>query len=150
MTGEAVSVSMDRREGVDRRRRPTRWISRYAIWGGRRKGGRRPGDRKNIYVDRYGPGVLVLVLAILALNVLDAYFTVLYLEKGGRELNPLVRWIMGLHPDAIFFVKSGVIGLCLVVLCIHKTFLYVNRALWGILVFYTALLGYHLYLHSYC
>jgi len=33
-------------------------------------------------------------LAMMALQVADAWTTIVILERGGRELNPLVRWVI--------------------------------------------------------
>ena len=77
--------STDRR-ARDRRARPTR------IWDGfitpmRRAGGRRIEDQAS-YVDRYTKRDVILLLSIFLLNVGDAFFTMMWLNRGGKEANP--------------------------------------------------------------
>ena len=47
-----------------------------------------------------------LFAVLVALNVVDAYLTLKVLKRGGRELNPLLRWAMqevGAKPALIGF-----------------------------------------------
>src|SRR5688572_2092974 len=81
----------NRRDHSDRRSRPTRMWSRYTFGGGRRRTVRRDEERDGAFVDVHGPRMLLLVLVIVGLNVLDAWFTLLFLSHGGKELNPLVQ-----------------------------------------------------------
>ena len=64
-----VEIDGERRTITDRRRRPTPMFSRYMLWGGRRRHVRRDYEREGSFVDIHGPGVLFVVLAIVALNI---------------------------------------------------------------------------------
>lgn len=119
-------------------------ISRYTFFGGRRRAGRRPGESDNIYVDRYDPRIVAVFLLILALNVLDAYFTLLFIQRGGTEANPIAQWFLDLGTLPFILVKSAAIGAFLLVLVLHKTFMSVPRMMTIVMVFYTVLLVYHL------
>ena len=44
------------------------------------------------------------------LNLFDLACTYLFLERGGYELNPVVRWLLSIHPAAFPFVKVFVTG----------------------------------------
>jgi hypothetical protein len=46
------------------------------------------------------------LLAFVALSALDARSTIAILKRGGRELNPVMRWMMG---------KMGVVSALMVV-----------------------------------
>lgn len=138
---------VDRRRRDDRRGRATPILSRYALIG-RRAGGRRRGEGRNRYVDLYRPGDVLICLGILILNILDAVFTLLYLTKGGEEANPLAQILLDAGPVWFAFSKAVVIGVCLLFLLVHKTFAFVRPALVAILVFYGALLVYHLFLQA--
>ena len=70
-------------------------FSRHVLAGGRRRTIRRDEERDCAFVDVHGPRMLLLVVAIVALNLLDAYFTLLFLSHGGTELNPLVQVVLG-------------------------------------------------------
>lgn len=121
-------------------------FSRYTFFGGRRRGGRRTGEHEGIYVDRYNPGMVVLFLAILILNILDAYFTLVYIQCGGTEANPVAQVFLDLGEIPFILVKSVAIGICLLVLIMHKTFYSLPRVLFGICIFYCLLLVYHIVL----
>jgi len=130
----------------DRRRRKTPILSRYTFFGGRRRGGRRAGESEGIYVDRYDPGLVLLFLAILILNILDAYFTLVYIQAGGSEANPVAQVFLDLGDIPFILVKSAAIGICLIVLVMHKTFYSLPRVLFCICIFYCLLLVYHIVL----
>ena len=53
-----------------------------------------------IGIDRYDAHDLLLALSILGLNILDAWYTLDYLDRGGTEANPIAsRWLkMALTP----------------------------------------------------
>lgn len=139
-----VGGDSDRRLPLDRRARRTPMFSRYTFFGGRRCQARRDEEARAVYVDRYGWGVVTLFLMILMLNVLDAYFTLVYVQMGGKEANPIAQAFLDMGEVPFILVKSAVIGVCLLVLVIHKTFYSVPRVLMVICVFYCLLLGYHL------
>lgn len=133
---------VDRREFDDRRDAPTKiWDRLFAR--GKRASGRRLGEDKNIYVDVYGRREIVLVVLILVLNILDAYFTLNYIEKGGREANPVAQGLLDLGNTWFICAKSFLVGICLAFLLVHKKFAYVDFALGLLCAFYSLLLCYH-------
>jgi hypothetical protein len=82
----------------DRRGTPTRPL--VGIFGPRRRTqGRRETDRIG-YVDRYSRHEAVLILTVFVLNVGDAFFTMLWLDRGGREANPLMDFFLDIGPGA--------------------------------------------------
>jgi hypothetical protein len=139
-------LPFDRRESTDRRRRKTPMFSRYTWFGGRRRSARRDRESRGIYVDRYSKRVVALFVAILVLNVLDAYFTLAFIQRGGKEANPVAQAFLDLGDMPFLLVKSVAIGLCLTVLVIHQSFYSVPRILSVIFTFYGVLLVYHLLL----
>ncbi len=74
------------------------------------------------YVDWYGPGLFFLLLLIVILNILDALCTMMILDYGALELNPLVRSAIGLYGDKFWVWKFAIVSICLVLLCIHIKF----------------------------
>lgn len=137
-----------RRRSVDRRARPTPMWSRHAIFGGRRRTVRRIGEREGSFVDVHGHRLFLLVSAIVALNLLDAWFTLLFLSYGGRELNPFVQVVLDLggHPLPFLWFKTFGIGLACTFLALTKNFRPARLGLWFVFVGYSLLLGWHLYL----
>jgi hypothetical protein len=138
----------DERRGVDRRGRPTPMLSRYVFFGGRRRHVRRDGEREGAFVDVRGAGVLVLVLGIVALNLLDAWFTLLFLSHGGTELNPVVQLVldMGGHPWPFLLLKTVGIGVACAFLALTQNFRPARIGLWVVFLGYAALLVWHLHL----
>jgi Domain of unknown function (DUF5658) len=132
--------------GPDRRQRQTPMLSRYSFFRGRRAAGRRTGEIENVYVDVYSPRLVLLLLLFFALTVLDSVSTLIYLGKGGQELNPIAQWLI--DQGSLFFVltKGIVSGLCLLFVMLHKTFRPARVALGIGFAFYFALAAYHLVL----
>jgi hypothetical protein len=123
-------------------------FSRYALLGGRRRTIRRVEERDGAFVDVHGPRLLLLVLAVLALNLLDAWFTLLFLSHGGKELNPIVQAVldMGGHPWPFVLMKTVGIGILCGFLAITKHFRSARIGLWFVFVGYSVLLAWHLWL----
>ncbi len=137
-----------RRAGGDRRQRPTPMLSRYSLFGGRRRTVRRADEREGAFVDVHGPRILLMVVAILGLNLLDAWFTLLFLSHGGQELNPLVQVVLDLggHPWPFLLMKTVGIGCLCAFLILTKHFRSARWGLWFVLVGYSVLLAWHLWL----
>lgn len=138
------------RRRSDRRARPTPMWSRYALFGGRRRTVRRVEERDGAFVDVHGTRLFLLVLTIIGLNLADAWFTLLFLSHGGKELNPFVQRILDLaaHPWPFLVFKTVGIGLCCAFLTLTKNFRSARFGLGFVLLAYAALLGWHLYLLS--
>ena len=135
-----------RPRGPDRRKRPTPMISKYTFFGGRRKSGRRDGETENVYVDVYSPKLVALLLLFFALTVVDSVSTLIYLGKGGRELNPIAQWMID-QGSVFFVVLKGVLsGVCLLFVMLHKNFRPARTALAVGFTFYLLLGLYHLVL----
>jgi hypothetical protein len=123
-------------------------LSRYTLVGGRRLAGRRSGETAEIYVDRFPAGMCLLLVGIFLLNVLDAVFTLLHLQQGGEELNPIVARIIDFGPQQFFFIKSAITFGCLLFLLFHIRFRYVQRIFGTVFAIYLLVLCYHLYLNA--
>ena len=144
----AVATQPELRVRSDRRQRPTPMYSRYALFGGRRRTIRRDDERNGAFVDVHGPRMLVVVMAIIALNLLDAWFTLLFLSHGGKEMNPVVQMVLDLsvQPWPFLLLKTLGIGLACAFLILTKHFRSARIGLAIVLIGYTVLLGWHLYL----
>lgn len=133
-------VGEDRRS-ADRRLRPTRpWSG--ARGPARREVGRRKSDQAH-YVDRYTRIDVVLILSVFLMNVCDAFFTMLWLDRGGREANPAMDFLLDIGPGAFLIQKCLVVGAWLVVLLIHKNFRFARIGLYASLAVYAVLLIMH-------
>jgi hypothetical protein len=135
---------IDRRRNDDRRDQPTGFLSRP--WRGQRRGGRRTGERDNIYVDVYSRSDVLILLCIFVLNIGDAAFTLLWLQRGGGEGNPLMQFMLDIGVGAFLFQKCIVVGIWLLVLTAHRNYRTARVGLWSTLSVYTLLIVYHLVL----
>ena len=84
-------IESEKRIRKDRREHSTRCLSRYTFWGQRRMLRRELDQKKGRYVDRYDVKLFLLLILISGLNTFDSVFTEAILDRGGRELNPIVR-----------------------------------------------------------
>jgi hypothetical protein len=62
------------------------------------------------------PALARLALLVIGLNLLDAFCTLVHLSRGAVELNPLMRFLLGISPVAFLLGKyllacSGVLGI---------------------------------------
>jgi len=80
--------------GMDRRKQDPPLFSRYLLTG-RRSCPRRKVDREAPQkVDRYSPKIFVMILFILGLSLTDAFFTLLLVDNGAEEVNPLMAYYL--------------------------------------------------------
>jgi len=136
----------DQRTTKDRRRRPTPGLSRYTFFG-RRKTIRRKSDRRGgNYVDRYSAFLFFFLVAIIGLNVLDAFLTLLILDLKGWEANPVVRSVIGLYGTKFWIWKFSIASVSLVLLCLHSKFRLVREIIIAVSCLYVAVVAYQIFL----
>ncbi|MEZ4216000.1 MAG: DUF5658 family protein [Myxococcota bacterium] len=133
---------VDRRRSADRRSRPTRFFD-SVLGHRRRRAGRRAGEGADQYVDRLGTRGIALALAVFALNIFDAFCTLVWLRRGGSEGNPIMDWALDAGDSVFLFQKCFVAAIWIVVLVVHKNFRLARLGLWSLLVVYALLAIYH-------
>lgn len=133
----------NRRKSLDRRASPTSiWSSLLGM--SRRREGRRADERDGIYVDRFQRSDVVLVLAVFTLNIMDAGFTMSWLQRGGSEGNPLMAQLLAWGDAAFLIEKCFVVGVWLLILLVHKNFRVARIGLRVLLLVYGTLFVYHI------
>jgi hypothetical protein len=110
-----------RRQRVERRQPNLRSLF-YALFMSRRQGQRREGEEVASYIDHYGLYTFGAALTLMLLCITDAYLTLLLMQYGSVELNPILAWAMHKHVLFFFLLKYMVTGLCVVVAVMHKHF----------------------------
>ena len=130
--------------GPDRRRKPTQRFSSFSVRGGRRRAVRRTEEREGSFVDLYGVRLWAVVLWVTLMNLGDTFFTLVHLQSGGIELNPVAKALLGTGREGFVFTKALLIGLALCVLAVHKNFFLARVGLWISAGTYTLLVIYHL------
>lgn len=135
-------------EEPERRRRGALVFGRSLLLHGGSDGCRLGGVAARATVQAYGPALLAATCLIVGLNVLDSLFTILHLQQGGIEANPLARWLLQFGQGSFIFWKSMVVGLSLVVLCNPKHLRLGRIGIGVTLGGYAVLLLYHISLVS--
>lgn len=145
---DGKSPNSNRRIEWDRRATPTHvWDSFRRGWK-RRADARRVSELEGSYVDVYQPKDLGLLLCILLLNVMDAFFTLGWLQMGGREANAFMEWVLGFGNWVFLVQKCLVVGVWLIVLTVHKNFRVARIGLWSLFSLYSLVILYHFALRS--
>src|SRR4051794_39680855 len=78
------------RQRADRRSRPTSPWDALRPGGRRRTVRRREGRLGAHFVDRFGPAMLVLVVALLGLTIADGVLTIELIQLNSEEANPIM------------------------------------------------------------
>jgi len=145
---EAPQDETTQRIRVDRRRRPTPFISRYTFWG-RRKAHRRTEDpQANYYVDRVGGKYWAVIILIIVLSVMDSLFTLYHLKRGYREINPLLNAFL-FHNYYFLGIKYLLTVIGIISLALHKFFIFVRELIILLIILYIALYIYQVVLYFY-
>jgi len=134
---------LERRRLADRRTRPTTFVS--ALRGqGRRKGFRRAGEGHHAYVDCLAQRIVGLTILVYVGSCLDALLTLLHLENGGCEANPLMDVALAQGTTLFVVLKLSITGVAAWFLAAHQRFPLAYRGLHGLALGYGMLLAYHL------
>lgn len=129
----------------DRRRRPTPFLSKYTFIG-RRRTARREEEQYNYYIDRLGGKVWAIICIIIILSISDSLFTLHFLTKGFREVNPLMNVAIIIGKPAFIIAKYIFTIIGVLVLGLHKNFRFVKELIAIIITFYVLLNAYHIWL----
>jgi hypothetical protein len=128
-------------------------VARAIVYGSfkpRRLGPRRTGEERLGAIDWYHPWWLAVATLILALCASDAILTVVLINRGAYELNPVLAPLIG--SGALFVaVKVGVTGISVVLLTLLSRIrafgrMPVGLLLYAVLAGYVVLIGYELHL----
>ena len=101
------------------------------------------------YVDLYSSGLLFLLILVAGLNVLDALFTMMILDDGGWEINPVVRSVIQLYGNGFWIWKFTIVSISLILLCLHSKFRLVMPVILGITAISIIVILYQIFLYIY-
>ncbi len=98
-------------------------------------------------MDVHEPRLLLITLSALLLCIVDSYNTLLLLDLGGTELNPVMRELLEHDASLFFWVKYILTALCLIILVVHKRFILLrfvsgHTVIVAVLCGYAALIAY--------
>jgi len=137
---------LNKRTTKDRRKQPTPALSRYTFFGRRRTIRRKPDRQGGSYVDRYSSTLLFFLIAIVGLNLLDAFFTMMILDLKGWEANPVVRSVISLYGTKFWIWKFSIVSVSLALLCLHSRFRLVKEIIIAIGCLYVIVVAYQIFL----
>jgi hypothetical protein len=116
----------ERRCGEDRRQM-NKADFRYFLINGRRESARRQEDKARIFFfDRYNQRIFTAITAILMLSVFDALLTLILIERGSSELNPVMAFFLEYGPLPFIIAKYLLTSFGVVVLLIFKN-VFINK-----------------------
>ena len=141
------------RRQLDRRKKHVKAMT-YTFVKKRRRGPRRDGEQHNHYVDLHEPSLFFITLSIMTLCIVDAFFTLNILDKGGEEVNPFMKVLLERDVLLFFVVKFVLTSVFLIFAVIHKHFKLFNRVtgyqiLYAVFAMYVTLVLYEIYLLMY-
>jgi len=110
----------ERRTGKDRRKDKRAQI-KYFLVNGRREGFRREEDRtRAFFFDRYNQRIFAAITAILMLSIFDALLTLILIDRGSSELNPVMAYFLEYGPLPFVVAKYLLTSFGVVILLIFK------------------------------
>ena len=136
----------DRRILKDRRKQPTPGLSRYTLFGRRRRFRRKSDRERGGYIDCYNAGLFIILILIASLNILDSFFTMIVLTDGGWEVNPIVRSVIESCGDGFWVWKFFLVSFSLILLGLHSNFGHVRTAINALCFIYIAVVLYQIFL----
>lgn len=102
-----------------------------------------PREAASRWLRRVRPRTAFLALAIVVGSSLDALFTLLHLQAGGYEVNPLMRLALTAGVPVFLIAKTVGTGCGAVFLAAHQDLFLGRGALRGAAALYLVLLLYH-------
>ena len=74
----------------------------------------------SLTINRHGPKTLLIVLSILGLSILDAFFTIELTSRGAKELNPIMDYYLKQGALPFFVVKYLLTSAALIIVLALK------------------------------
>lgn len=105
----AYPAGEERRQPAERRRQFV-WSLVYGGVYPRRRRGRRAGDRHRPIVDWHSPALLFSSVALLILSLCDAALTLVLLQHGASEANPVMALVVDGDVARFALIKLALTG----------------------------------------
>jgi hypothetical protein len=142
---------LDRRNRRDRRHRLV-WSVLYGSFNPRRRRpARRMNDSRFHPIDWYSAHLLGVSVVILLLSATDAFLTSILLLHGADEVNPIMAVLIYRSIATFAALKMGMTGIGIMVMVFLSRYrfmrvLRVDLALYAVLMVYTGLIGYEIWM----
>ncbi len=144
-------VTQERRERDERRRRVW-WSVCYGSFNPRRRTAqRRRDDSGHQFLDWHSSHLLAVAIGILLLCVLDAFLTLVLLQMGAAEVNPIMALLVDRNVAAFAAVKMTLTSMSIVFMVFLARYRFMRLLpiawmLYGVLIVYASLIGYEVYM----
>jgi hypothetical protein len=144
-------VTYERRERTDRRRRVW-WSVCYGNFNPRRRTPPRRIDEFRFHsLDWHSARLLAVAIGILLLSVVDAFLTLMLLQGGADEVNPIMALVIYRSVATFAALKMGLTGVGIVLMVFLARYrlmrlLPVEWVLHGVLLTYLCLIGYEVWM----
>lgn len=144
-------LSKERRDRADRRRRVW-WSVCYGSFNPRRRTPPRRLDESRFHsLDWHSSHLLAVAIGILLLSLVDAFLTLVLLQGGADEVNPLMAVLIYRSVTVFAALKMAMTGASIIfmVLLARYRFMRMLRVEWvlyGVLAAYVGLIGYEVWM----
>jgi hypothetical protein len=149
--GSKPHLTPERRDRADRRRRV--W---WSVWYGsfnprRRAPPRRLDDSRFHSLDWHSAHLLAVAIGVLLLSVADAFLTVVLLQGGANEVNPIMASLIYRSVALFAALKMGMTSLSIIFMVVLARYrfmrlLRVEWVLYGVLIAYASLISYEVWM----
>jgi hypothetical protein len=92
----------------------------------------------------YSPRLLYFLTLVVGLNVLDTLFTMIILDLGGVEVNPLVCSAITVYGDHFWIWKFSLVSVGVILLCLYSRLKYLKEIIVGLACFYLIVVVYQI------
>jgi Domain of unknown function (DUF5658) len=150
-TARPDQLIRERRDRSDRRLKVW-WSLCYGSFNPRRrKPPRRLDDSRFHSLDWHSAHLLAVAISILLLSVVDAFLTVVLLQGGATEVNPIMAALIYRSVALFAALKMGMtsVSIVLMVFLARYRFMRLVRVEWvlyGVLIAYASLIGYEVWM----
>jgi len=145
---EAGTIFADQRGHTDRRRFTWRTVA-IGFLRSRRREHRRADDEAVVFLDWHHPWLFFLSTGMMLLSCADAFLTLLLLDRGMIEANPVMNAVMGYGTGVFAGTKLAMTAIGIFVLVFLSNAQFLNRFRTGLFLtlffsFYACLVCYEL------
>jgi hypothetical protein len=150
-TRSTPGLTNERRDRTERRHRVW-WSVFYGSFKPRRRTPPRRLDESRFHsLDWHSPHLLAVAIGILLLSVLDAFLTVVLLQGGADEVNPIMAALIYRSVAVFAALKMAMtsVGITMMVILARYRFMRLLRVEWvlfGVLIAYAILIRYEVWL----
>jgi len=123
---ELSEVIAERRARADRRDFSWRTVF-FGFMRSRRHNSRRDDDGDVIFLDWHHPWLFFLSVGIMLLSCTDAFLTLLLIERGMTEANPVMAAVLGQGAATFAVSKVFMTGTSILILVFLAKFHFMNR-----------------------